>query len=287
MRLQHSSSEPVFAVKVLDAETPEPAKVQRRLLVRRSVKAATDPASSREGRHSAASGRKPTLLAHRVRPGEPVQLKSSPGVATLLSDDQLMEPVPETIGVSSAIGRTRVGQKMPATGSIGGSLGQTSLSHHSLIGPLAEFEEMHALATGNPRPRAGNRHASMGQLDGYQWSAPADSDDLGGTNHPQLRRLQAADAKQRSKSLESLRAVRRAYRSQEAALRNYERYQTSWEQQMLRLSSRLGGAFFMQESQPDGCSAPGHRRRDKRPVRVAFGGSVRQTRADTSSVSGC
>ena len=189
--------------------SPVPTEQQKRVLLRRSLQAV--PSSSEiyheddevAGGGGGGGGERRVLLAHRIRPGQTIQLKGTKATATMRDDG------PADLSSESMVGQVPItGPKYDKDG---------MLLSFSVLGPVEEF---HAVADGalSARPPPGILPPQP----------PA-----GGTMHPRLDMLEAAEDTARLKNEMSLQRQMMAESRGEAFKRN-------WGKQMRNLERETG-----------------------------------------------
>ena len=207
-----------FGLHLYDGrETPAQSRTGRRVMLRRPLQGGFPPSPTPLSQPS--SG-KPVLLAHRIRPGKTIQLKSSPNKASLAEGSPLVTQ-PESVAMSGT-----QGPRYAASGCVPYSLLGTPQEYESMMNATKGYEGM------PPPPQWGDN-------DSHGAGAGGSSSQRGGT--AMFEQLDRREAQQRSKlSRSASQAQRRILQAQQSALKRYEQANATWERQSMHLSGRLG-----------------------------------------------
>ena len=206
-----------FGLHLYGSETPAQSHTGRRVMLRRPLQGGFPPSPTPLSQPSTG---KPVLLAHRIRPGKTIQLKSSPNKASLAEGSPLVTQ-PESVAMSGT-----QGPRYAASGCV----------PYSLLGTPQEYESMmHATKgyEGMPPP------PQWGDNDSHGAGARGSSSQRGGA--AMFEQLDRREAQQKSKlSRSASQEQNRIHKAQESALKRYEQANATWERQSMHLSGRLG-----------------------------------------------
>lgn len=205
-----------FGLHLYGSETPAQSHTGRRVMLRRPLQGGFPPSPTPLSQPSTG---KPVLLAHRIRPGKTIQLKSSPNKASLAEGSPLVTQ-PESVAMSGT-----QGPRYAASGCV----------PYSLLGTPQEYESMmHATKgyEGMPPP------PQWGDNDSHGGGAGGSSQRGGAAMFEQLDRREAQQKSKLSRS--ASQEQNRIHKAQESALKRYEQANATWERQSMHLSGRLG-----------------------------------------------
>jgi hypothetical protein len=196
-------------------ETTAQSHTGRRVMLRRPLQGGFPPSPTPLSQPTG----KPVLLAHRIRPGETIQLKSSPNKGSLAEGSPLVTQ-PESVAMSGT-----QGPRYAASGCVPYSLLGTPQEYESMLNATKGYEGM------PPSPQWGDNDSHGGGAGG--------SSQRGGS--AMFEQLDRREAQQRSKlSRSASQAQRRMFQAQQSALKRYDQANATWERQSMHLSGRLG-----------------------------------------------
>jgi len=215
-----------FGLHIHDGqEIPAQSHTGRRVMLRRPLQGYFPPSPTPL---SQPAGGKPVLLAHRIRPGQTIQLKNSPSKASLDEGSPLVTQ-PESVAMSGT-----QGPRYAASGCV----------PYSLLGTAHEYESMLNASKGYdgmpPPPRWGDDDSRGGGGGGAGGSSQRGASSQRGRS-AMVEQLERREAQQRSKLNRSAsQASQRIFQAQQSALKRYEQANATWERQSMLLSERLG-----------------------------------------------